>query len=313
MIKVSVIMPVHNGEATLARALDSIFAQTFTDYEVIVTNDGSTDSTADILKRYAGRLMVIEGERRGNGPARNRAIAQARGDYLAFLDADDTWMPNKLARTIPMLENDSGATLVYSNALVINDRGEVLREHVRPESAHAPTLAEMLSRRWPILESMTVMRKSVLQAIGGFWEEPGAFRANGSYFIFLQARERGHFAYIHEPLTRYLSAPYPDFINRDSEERAFNFARISERYGPAAARRFRRGIKREMRPVHSHYLGHMGLVALSDRRIIEARRLFLRAMRSDPPSLRNLLRLLRTFLPRPVAHALTGRTGADWH
>ena len=314
MIRVSIIMAVYNGAATISRALDSAFAQrSAPEFEIIVANDGSTDATAEILQRYAGRITVVEGEHRGNGPARNRAIARAHGEYLAFLDADDVWLPDKLARTVAVLDSDPGAMLVYSNALVVNEGGEVVRKYVRPDRAHAPTLAEMLGCRWPILESMTVIRKAVLEAVGGFWEEPGAFRANGAYFIFLLVRELGRFAYIDEPLVRYLAAPYPDFVTRDEEERNITIERLRQRYGRGAARSYRRGIMRDLRPVHAHHLGYMGLVAMSAGHTGQARRLFMRALIKQPLNLKNALRLLRTFLPRQVARSMTGRTGMRWN
>ncbi|MBF6569693.1 MAG: glycosyltransferase [Candidatus Binataceae bacterium] len=299
-------MAVYNGETTIARALDSIFMQrSAPEFEVIVTNDGSTDSTAEVLERYAGRLTVIAGERRGNGSARNKAIKVARGEYLAFLDADDVWLPDKLARTIPVLDANPRSSLVYSNALVVNEQDEVLREYVRPDLAHAPTLAEMFTCHWPILESMTVIRKAVVDEIGGFWEEPGAFRANGAYFIFLRARELGDFIYLHEPLVRYLSAPYPDSITRDDEIRPINFARFSERYGERG-RQLASAIKESIRRTHANQLGYLGRIALREGRTAEARRNFIRSLRYDPFNLKNILRIMRTFLPASMAKALTG-------
>lgn len=95
---VSVIIPAHNAEPFLAEALESVLGQSRQAFEIIVFNDGSTDGTADIMRGFEGRITGLggEGSARGAAYARNRAIEAARGEYLAFLDADDLWLPRKL-------------------------------------------------------------------------------------------------------------------------------------------------------------------------------------------------------------------------
>ncbi len=90
MVKVSVIIPVYNGEATICRCIDSVLGQTLEDLEIIVVNDGSTDSTGEMLKSYGDRINVITVENGGQGRARNIAMEKASGEYLGFVDADDT-------------------------------------------------------------------------------------------------------------------------------------------------------------------------------------------------------------------------------
>jgi glycosyltransferase involved in cell wall biosynthesis len=93
---VSIVIPTYNQPAFLLEALDSVFAQTFEDYEIIVVNDGSTDDTAERLKRYGSRIRLITQENQGIGRARNRGMDEASGRYIAFLDHDDLWHPLKL-------------------------------------------------------------------------------------------------------------------------------------------------------------------------------------------------------------------------
>src|SRR5579862_1320744 len=104
MAKVSVIIPVYNGAATIGRALASVFAQTFTDYEIVVVNDGSTDDTASVLAGYGDRIRTILLSNSGPSAARNAGVSASSGEYLAFLDDDDEWMPRKLELSIPVLE-----------------------------------------------------------------------------------------------------------------------------------------------------------------------------------------------------------------
>jgi teichuronic acid biosynthesis glycosyltransferase TuaG len=113
----SVIMPVYNLAALITETLDSIFNQTFTDYEVILVNDGSSDSPVleELLKSYQEKLIYIKQENAGAAIARNTAILHARGKYLAFLDGDDVWFPEYLEKQLEFIEQ-SGNELIYCDA-----------------------------------------------------------------------------------------------------------------------------------------------------------------------------------------------------
>ncbi|MFB7512823.1 glycosyltransferase family 2 protein [Streptomyces sp. NPDC056144] len=101
---VSVVMPVHNAAATLGPSVRSVLAQTHADVELLITDDGSTDGSADLLREFARQdervLAESAKEQGGAARARNRAIARARGDYVAFLDSDDLWLPAKLEKQL---------------------------------------------------------------------------------------------------------------------------------------------------------------------------------------------------------------------
>ena len=98
MPRVSVIIPAFNNEATLAEAVQSVQSQTYVDWEVIVSDDASTDGTAAVAEGFGGPIRVVRNpENRGSGPARNAAVEVAEGELLALLDADDYWLPEFLA------------------------------------------------------------------------------------------------------------------------------------------------------------------------------------------------------------------------
>ena len=138
---VSVVIPVYNGAATIACALNSVFDQTFTDYEVIVCDDGSTDDTPTVLAGFADRIRVIRQSNRRFPAARNAAVAASRGDLIALIDHDDQWLPRHLEVSVAALQNDPGAALVYSDVTVVNEAGEESRAH-----RSDPTLR--MRRRW---------------------------------------------------------------------------------------------------------------------------------------------------------------------
>jgi len=104
---VSVVIPVYNGGRSICRAIDSVLRQSFTDYEIIVVNDGSTDNTDEIVKGYGDKVTYIVQASAGASVARNAGIAASRGEWIAFLDADDEWHEDKLARQMDLLGRNS--------------------------------------------------------------------------------------------------------------------------------------------------------------------------------------------------------------
>lgn len=112
---VSTIIPAFNGEKYLEQALESVFSQTWTDQEIILVDDGSTDSTARIARRFAGDLRYIHQPNQGTASARNAGVAAARGEYLAFLDQDDLWMPEKLALQVAAFREDPSLDVVFGH------------------------------------------------------------------------------------------------------------------------------------------------------------------------------------------------------
>src|SRR5579875_143958 len=307
MPSVSIITAVYNSERTLERALESGLAQTWRDFELIAVNDGSTDGTAAILSRYGDRIRIVNRERGGCSAAWNTGIRAAGGEFIAFLDADDEWMPEKLAHTVPLLETDPGCVLVSSNAQMFEDSGRERGAFVLPERDHAPTLDGMLAHWWPIVPSLAVIRRTAYEEVGGFFEAPGVFKACEDVYMWLRLRELGHFHYVPEILVRYRILPYPDYIETNNEGRKALGKMVIARYG-ARGRRLMESIEKDNRRAHANELGHRGLLAMREGRFIDARRDFIGALGYDPINLKNTLRMMRTFLPTPLARMLTGRT-----
>lgn len=125
---VSVIIPTYNSARFLPDAIDSVLKQTYRSYEIIVVNDGSTDNTSEVLCRYSGKITVSEQRNRGVAAARNTGIRAAQGEYIAFLDADDLWLPDKLALQLPLFERNPDVGLVYGYFAYVDEEGQFLRE-----------------------------------------------------------------------------------------------------------------------------------------------------------------------------------------
>jgi glycosyltransferase involved in cell wall biosynthesis len=113
--EVAVVIPSYNAASCLARALDSVLAQTYREYRIYVIDDGSTDDTEAVLRPYAGRVVCVHQTHAGQASARNQGIRLSNSPYVAFLDADDEWLPHKLERLIEVLRRDSRIGLAYSD------------------------------------------------------------------------------------------------------------------------------------------------------------------------------------------------------
>jgi glycosyltransferase involved in cell wall biosynthesis len=305
MPRVSVIIPVFNGAKTVAQAIDSVLAQTFRDFEIVAVDDGSRDASVATLKGYGDKVTVLEQQNRGPSSARNLGMANSCGEYLGFLDADDWWQPELLARMLPPLERNPDCVLAYCDLQLADSLGRPLPTALAAKrAADPPTVRDMLDALWPIMPSGVLVRRRVLEAVGGF---PERLRAFEDVYLWLLLREQGTFAHVAADLAVWRFAHFPDPLKasggQEEAGRIFR-AMVRERYGvdPVAHVRARERAPRSI-------LGYLGLDALARGDRTTARRAFLRALRIDPLRPRNYLRLARTFLPAGVARALSGRSG----
>ncbi len=123
---VSIIIPAYNAAGWVNRAIDSALAQTYAEREILVVNDGSTDTTADVLAGYGGAIRVLTQPNGGLSSARNLGIKEARGEFLAFLDADDYWLPQKLTRQVGCLKRDPGLGFCSTRTKLVSPEDEPL-------------------------------------------------------------------------------------------------------------------------------------------------------------------------------------------
>jgi glycosyltransferase involved in cell wall biosynthesis len=168
---VSVVIPTYNYAQFLSIAIDSALAQTCVPLEVIVVDDGSTDETPRVLERYRGQIQVIRKSNGGLAAARNSGVAASRGQWIAFLDSDDCWLPEKLDRQLARAALDSNVGLVHCGALEVDSEGQVVRE--RLDGLEGAVAAEMLLfRRTVVLlaGSTMIVRRNVFDEVGGFDE-----------------------------------------------------------------------------------------------------------------------------------------------
>lgn len=167
--KFSIIIPAYNAESTLRETLDSITDQDFSDYEVILVNDGSVDKTSEVFenwqKYHHSQSLLINQENKGLGAARNLAASKATGDWLCFIDADDLWIPNKLSILNELIEINNGVTWIYHPVWELSESGEIKPRRIKNIS----TLIEFFHHN-PFTPSAVAVKKDVFFSTEG-WEE----------------------------------------------------------------------------------------------------------------------------------------------
>jgi len=292
---VSVIIPVYNGAETIAATIESVLAQTFRDFEVIVVDDGSTDATASILERFGSSVTIIKQLNAGFCAARNAGIAKSKSDHVALLDADDLWVPSKLEKSMAVLERSPQVVLVYTDVINQDRAGRDLgTSPIDATTAHAPTFEEMLNRLWPIMPSTVVMRRGAYENCGRFAE---GFSEDLDFWI--RIREQGEFFYLPEKLTRFTVGPlYPKVLRRDNRGELFARA-IRNRYGARAA-----GVIRSYTQHKVRILRNTGLAELKKGNRAAARKCLIRSLSYDRMAFKTYLRIARTLLPMRLIRAL---------
>ncbi len=162
----SVVMSAYNAEKYIKESIDSVLNQSFTDFEFIIINDGSTDSTEAILATYRdGRIIIINQENAGVAKSRNKAISIAKGKYIAILDADDIALPTRFNIQLAYLEINKEYIMIGSNAMIIDEEGNLLY------TSDLHTDAEYLRAQLPVnnfFNSSVLFKKDIFLSVGGY-------------------------------------------------------------------------------------------------------------------------------------------------
>jgi glycosyltransferase involved in cell wall biosynthesis len=199
--KVSVIMNCYNGEKYLKEAIESVYSQTYQDWEIIFWDNASTDSSAEIAKGYDGKLRYFRGEK--TVPlyaARNYALKKTGGKYIAILDCDDLWLPTKLEEQLPLLEKDEEVGLVYSDALLFNEKGKEKRSFKFRKPYRGNIFSELLLCNF-INTQTVVIRKKIFDSLN-YWFD-NRLNIAGDLDAYLRISYKWKVDYVDRPLVRY--------------------------------------------------------------------------------------------------------------
>ena len=195
MVKISIIIPVYNGEKYIREAVDSALNQTYKDFEIIVIDDGSKDSTPNILETYGSKIKWKSQENKGQASAINEGIKMAKGEYIAYLDADDVCLPERFENQVKYLDEHSNVGLVYSDSYQINENGKIQRimksrphdNFVLLQNNYIPRIAVMHKRE-------------CLNGVGLFDE---SITGSDDWDMWIKISEKFKMGYIGKPLVKY--------------------------------------------------------------------------------------------------------------
>lgn len=197
---VSVVTPTYNRADFLAEAIDSVLAQTYTRFEMIIVDDGSTDGTRELVERYSDdpRIRYFYQENQGQSVARNWGIAEAKGEFVCFLDSDNAWFPHKLERSLDVFRANPSVDIVYGDNVLIDEHG---RESGRDSMVrHSGRITSELLKDNFVTMNTTMTRRRCLEEMGGF--NPNDPVAD-DYGLWLRLSSRYKFEYVPEVFGKY--------------------------------------------------------------------------------------------------------------
>jgi len=295
MPTVSVVIPAYNSAALLRWAIQSVLSQTYSDFEVVVVDDGSTDNTESVARSFGAQVCYVKQENKGAGAARNQGIKRSRGRYVAFLDSDDLWLPSKLAEQIPLLDRDPGIGLVYSDWAVVPEQGEAEPSYLRNLPAASGYVFDELVQCGFILTSGTVVRRSCLDEVGYFDETLSIAQ---DYDLWLRICYRWKVALVNKPLVikRNRDGNLSSNLTKTAVERIVLLERALKKFSdmsPGRRRLVRRQVALNYWDVGYHYFEEMLLK--------EARKNFIASLTYNWKSGQAYAYLAASCLPAPVA------------
>jgi glycosyltransferase involved in cell wall biosynthesis len=296
---VSTVIPAHNSSAFLGDAVESVLAQTFLDHEILVVDDGSTDETPEVAATFGDKIRYFRQEHSGPAAARNNGIAESKGRFVAFLDSDDIWLPEKLEKQLAMFESDPGIGLVTTNHQGFTAEGEC-----PPWKSKGPRLfgernvATAIFLHSNIGTPTVMVPKRVLDEVGGF-EEGLQIGEDDNLWIRIAASYR--VALVEDVLVRIRLRS--DSITRDGdrffEDVGKNITWLCERY-PTVRPLIQDAIPTKL----SDYNTEFGCYLFRNERFPEAREALQSAIRYQPRNWRAWKCLLLTLFPEAAVRYL---------
>ncbi len=228
---VSIIIPTFNAGKYIKATIESILNQSFRDFEIIVVDDGSTDDIVNLLKKYGSQIRYFYQKNSGPAVARNRAIFEAQGQYLAFCDSDDIWESNKLEKQMKVIEKYPDCGLIGTNGIFINENNEYLNRHISEDRVYKGDIQflgiEDLLKDMCLYPSATLLKKEAILMTGLLFDSFTYFFENVQ--LYLRIAENHKVIFINEPLIkrRYLNSSLSHkytTLNRYAQVKVYSFA-----------------------------------------------------------------------------------------
>ncbi len=197
---VSVIIPAYNKAQLTVKTVESVLAQTYKNLEILVADDGSADDTRLQLERFGDKIRYLYKENGGACSARNFGLKHSRGEYVAFLDCDDLYLPKKIEASVKYLQSNPQVGFVHTAAYFVDGNDQVLTQYSHPKSRKTGWISRELCLRNYICNSTVLMRKECFNKAGDFDE---TIFPPADWDLWLRLSEHYEAGYIDEPLTKY--------------------------------------------------------------------------------------------------------------
>jgi glycosyltransferase involved in cell wall biosynthesis len=233
MPKVSVVIPTHNRAEFLRTAIQSVLKQTFQNFEIIVVDDASEDHTSAVIKSVGdARIRYVRHETHsGQGATRNAGLHKASGEYVALLDDDDEWLPEKLEKQVRVLDgSSSNVGMVYTGVLRIEASSRRLIDRIIP-GKRGSLFQDLCQKNWIGGCSSVMVRRSCFEKVGWFDEE---LAAQADYDMWLRISQEFDIEYIREPLVFYIA--HDNTISTNYESRIQGMEMQLRKYGSLFSR-----------------------------------------------------------------------------
>jgi glycosyltransferase involved in cell wall biosynthesis len=289
MAQISVVIPTFNRAELLTGAIRSVLNQTFQDFEVLIVDDGSSDTTPDVVKSFDDNRIhyIRHTARRGGAAARNTGIARAGGEYVAFLDDDDEWFPHKLASQMAVMRrSEPEVAAIYSGYFIVERATGRVCGRMTPK-AKGDLSAELLANNPIGGTSCMLVKKDCLEKVGCFDESLPSFQDRD---LWIRLSREFRFDYVEEPLLNYYVHPKKVWTNFDALLQGLEI--MLAKYGTAVA--FRKASSKR-------YL-FCGIKLCETNEFDKGRRALRRAVALNPYALKPYFYLLLALLgPRTMA------------
>lgn len=283
--KVTVIIPCYNRDSFVRKTVDSALAQTYSNIEVVVVDDGSTDGTRKILESYSNRISIYEHNGRANkgqSAAINLAMRATESDYVAILDSDDLWEPNKIAKQTEVFENNQEVGLVYSNGYAIDENDDKLYRLLPDNHIELNKPELVLLNCYFNLPSNSLVRRSAYEKSGLFDE---SLRSAQDHDMAIRLAEVTKFAFIKEVLWSYRK-----HSNTQSQQNTERRWQLGFQILHNACKRYPYGLSVKRKRMAVLYF-RLGQCAIDNRKFMRALKYFSFAGLLDP--LRSMKVLLK--------------------
>jgi len=268
---VSVIIPTYNRAHLIGKAIKSILNQTFQDFEIIVIDDGSTDNTEETVKNFNNFKIryIRHTNNRGVSVARNTGIRVSRGKYIALLDSDDEWLPEKLEKQIKTFKSESPEVgIVYSNVLHIDESGKNMHKLTNPKKVEGHIYEDLLGGNYVGTSSTLLIKKECFNRVGLFDD---LLKAENDWDMWIRIAKYYRFALIKIPLVKYRF--HSNRISNNPELKIIMARRILVKYANEL---------KERRGTHSKHYFNIGNRFYNMGKMKEGQRYLLKAISLNP-------------------------------